>query len=84
MRVYASHECRSRAGDERSASGTSLKGLENALNASKRALERADKAFADACAIRDEAQQGLDEAAAVQQVCCHLRGSKIRPASALW
>ena len=64
MRVYASHECRSRAGDERSASGTSLKGLENALNASKRALERVDKALAEACAVRDEAQQGLDEAAA--------------------
>ena len=59
-----SRRCRSHTGDERNASGTSLKGLENALNASKRALERADKALADACSIRDEAQAGLDEAAA--------------------
>ena len=42
-----------------------MKGLENALNASKRALERADKALAEATAVRDEAQAGLDEAAAV-------------------
>ena len=34
------------------------------MNASKRALERADKALSEAVAVRDEAQAGLDEAAA--------------------
>ena len=34
------------------------------MNASKRALERADKALSEAVSVRDEAQQGLDEAAA--------------------
>lgn len=51
-------------GEERSASGTSLKGLENALNSSRRALERADAAVGEAQAALDEAQAGLDEAKA--------------------